>query len=593
MRIQNNMQAMNTSRMLGLNNNNQSKATEKLSSGFRINRAGDDAAGLAISEKMRAQIRGLNTASRNSQDAISMIQTAEGALNESHAILQRMRELAVQSANDTNVDDDRTNINEEITQLKSEIDRIANTTEFNTQKMLNYGAKFNVEGLDGISQSTLDELNEKLPEWINDSLVTLRDHFDIALPDSPVKRDMEIIYEQGKGYGAAMSTSNSGATLQLHINLDSFLESDGSLKSEDILDGLIAHEMMHAMQFTEMDAFLDPGAVANEQRETWFMEGLSMLIQGGNGFITATDTLGNPISIENPEDAVINTIFNDPASVDDNQSTKDYASAYVALKTLHELTVGGIDAIIDELETGISLDAAILATTQDAGGDAPLGTNGGNPTGYNSFADFITDFNNNEFDAYLSSGTVTDFDDGTGAIEDASSRGSYGSFTTATTIENNTGTAETYTHYNLSYSTDGSNTTAMAPETVIFQIGANEGQSIEMTNFDATANGLGVDGVSLSTQETASSAITMIDDAIISISSKRSTLGALQNRLEHTIKNLDNSSENLQASESRIRDLDMASEMMNYTKNNILSQAAQAMLSQANSASQGVLQLLR
>ncbi|GKT35525.1 Flagellin like protein, partial [Aduncisulcus paluster] len=129
--------AMNTHRQLGINANNGAKSIEKLSSGYRINRAGDDAAGLAISEKMRGQIRGLNQASRNSQDAISMIQTAEGALNETQAILQRMRELAVQSANDTNVDADRTSIQDEINQLSTEITRISDTTEFNTQKLLN------------------------------------------------------------------------------------------------------------------------------------------------------------------------------------------------------------------------------------------------------------------------------------------------------------------------------------------------------------------------------------------------------------------------------------------------------------------------
>ena len=137
MRINNNIMALNTHRQLSINNTNTAKSLEKLSSGYRINRAGDDAAGLAISEKMRAQIRGLNMASKNAQDGISLIQTAEGALTEVHAILQRMRELAVQSANDTNVEIDRNEIQKEINQLTSEINRIGNTTEFNTMKLLN------------------------------------------------------------------------------------------------------------------------------------------------------------------------------------------------------------------------------------------------------------------------------------------------------------------------------------------------------------------------------------------------------------------------------------------------------------------------
>ena len=147
MRINNNIMALNTHRQLSINNTNTSKSLEKLSSGYRINRAGDDAAGLAISEKMRAQIRGLNMASKNAQDGISLIQTAEGALTEVHAILQRMRELAVQASNDTNNDDDRGQIQKEIDQLISEIDRIGNTTEFNTKKLINGGA--NVSGTVG------------------------------------------------------------------------------------------------------------------------------------------------------------------------------------------------------------------------------------------------------------------------------------------------------------------------------------------------------------------------------------------------------------------------------------------------------------
>ena len=141
MRINNNIMALNTHRQLSINNSNTQKSLEKLSSGYRINRAGDDAAGLAISEKMRAQIRGLNMASKNAQDGISLIQTAEGALTETHAILQRMRELATQSANDTNIEVDRGEIQKEVDQLASEITRIANNTEFNTQKLLNGGIK--------------------------------------------------------------------------------------------------------------------------------------------------------------------------------------------------------------------------------------------------------------------------------------------------------------------------------------------------------------------------------------------------------------------------------------------------------------------
>ncbi|MDW7662741.1 MAG: flagellin Hag [Bacillota bacterium] len=280
MRINNNLMAMNTHRQLGINNNAGAKSIEKLSSGYRINRAGDDAAGLSISEKMRGQIRGLDKASRNAQDGISLIQTAEGALNETHAILQRMRELAVQAANDTNADEDRVAIGAEVTQLEAEISRIATTTEFNTKTLL-----------------------------------------------------------------------------------------DGSLSG--------------------------------------------------------------------------------------------------------------------------------------------------------------------------------------------------------------------------------------AANSVKLQVGANSGQLISFEIADMTATGLGVSsigsaiGTAATTATALSAHITTINTALTSVSKQRSDLGAVQNRLEHTIKNLDTSAENLQASESRIRDVDMAKEMMNFTKNNILQQAAQAMLAQANQQPQGVLQLLR
>ncbi|HOR84911.1 MAG TPA: flagellin [Bacillota bacterium] len=270
MRINNNLMAMNAHRQLGINTAAQSKSLEKLSSGYRINRAGDDAAGLAISEKMRGQIRGLQQASKNAQDGISLIQTAEGALNETHDILQRMRELAVQAANDTNVDADRSAIQEEITALTAEVKRISTATEFNTKQLL----------------------------------------------------------------------------------------------------------------------------------------------------------------------------------------------------------AGGIDS-------------------------------------------------------------------------------------------------------------------------AVIHIGANAGQTLKITIDNSSDTALGIDGVSVTAQATANEAITTINSAITTVSTNRAKLGAIQNRLEHTIKNLDTGAENLQASESRIRDVDMAKEMMVFTKQNILNQAAQAMLAQANQAPQGVLQLLR
>lgn len=579
MRINNNIMAMNTHRMLGINNGLTSKSVEKLSSGFRINRAGDDAAGLAISEKMRAQIRGLDQASRNAQDGISLIQTAEGAMNETHAILQRMRELAVQGANDTNVDEDRKQLNSEISQLKAEVDRIANTTEFNTQKMMNYGAALQADGFEGVSQTVVNTLNEKIPRWINDSMLILEDRFGIAHPDSPIKRDMTVEYvnDDSLGYAAAMATSDGGASLTLKVNLANVTDDNGDLLDEQVLDGLMAHEIMHAYQYTEMDSLLGGGKTDDE---TWFMEGLSMLVQGGNSYITsAIDDATN--SYNSITDSDISGAF--------GNSIEEYASAYVALRALHEMTTGGIAAIIDELEAGNSLDAAINNTTQ---GDI-FEMDGASD--YNSWAAFETDFNAGAFDNYLDGTTGTiDFTTGTGTVIEGEDPSDNTVTNSADTIPNDTGTATVYTHFNLSFTSDSSSTSeSETPEEILFHIGANESQSMTMKTFDLTSNGLGIDSVNVSTQANADEAITILSDSITEVSNQRSKLGALQNRLEHTIKNLDTSSENLQSSESRIRDVDMAKEMMEFTKNNILQQAAQSMLAQANQQPQGVLQLLR
>lgn len=287
MRINSNIMAVNTHRQLGINSGAGSKAIEKLSSGIRINRAGDDAAGLAISEKMRAQVRGLNQAARNAQDAISLIQTAEGAAGETHAILQRMRELAVQAATDTNTADDRSKLQAEVQQLRTEVDRIAHNTEFNTLKILNYGA--NVLNSADPNQAVIDVLNGKVPGWINDAMVAINARFGIAHPDSPVQRPMLVEYVQAgtNTYAAAMGTLDA-SSLTLRINLD-VVAPGGSLISEDALDGLVAHEIMHGYEYTEMANLLGGGGFTNA--ETWFMEGLSMLTQGATASLQLWEAL--------------------------------------------------------------------------------------------------------------------------------------------------------------------------------------------------------------------------------------------------------------------------------------------------------------
>jgi flagellin len=414
MRINNNLMAMNTHRQLGITTTMGSKSMEKLSSGYRINRAGDDAAGLAISEKMRGQIRGLGQASRNAQDAISLIQTSEGALNETHAILQRMRELAVQSATDTNTTQDRSNIQDEINQLGKEIDRIANTTEFNTKKLLN--------GSLGGAQTVAT--------------------------------------------GTIANTGNLGAAMADATVLNVLVDKDGNNL------GLATGDVITA---------------------TW--------------------------------------------SVNGSQQTATYTIADVAANTL-----GLVNA-------AIAANATVASAATVAGVTTITAANAGTAGQINGFSVEVKASDGTRKEAV--SNILSNYEVGTEA-KDARS--------------------------------DGSAT---------FQIGANQGQSLNLSINDMRATTLGVYSLQVGTQSQASTAVKVIDQANQKVSTERSKLGASQNRLEHTIKNLDASAENLQASESRIRDVDMAKEMMEFTKHNILQQAATAMLAQANQAPQSVLQLLQ
>ncbi|WP_302632553.1 flagellin [uncultured Clostridium sp.] len=390
--INHNMNALNAHRNMGINNTAAGKSMEKLSSGLRINRAGDDAAGLAISEKMRGQIRGLTQASRNSADGISMIQTAEGALNETTNILQRMRELAVQASNDTNTTSDREEIQKEINALTEEVDRIANNTEFNTQKLLN-GSKSGEAG---------DLVRE------------------------------EVKAVQGK----------------FKINLDNELQAGNRL----VIDGKV-------VKFEAKD-------VASKDTIQQKLEG---------------ELVGYTVSVDN--------------------------------------------------------NKKIITLTQKEGTDKDefkVALNGGK-TGF----------------------TATVDTDGVTHRDEETSEGK-----------------------------------------VSVQVGANASQSMSIEIGDMRAQALKIvndkgRGLSVETAQSANEAITAFDAALNAVSSQRANLGAVQNRLEYTISNLDNTAENLTSAESTLRDVDMAKEMMEYSKNNILNQAAQAMISQANQQPQNVLQLLR
>ncbi|TGB02366.1 flagellin [Halobacillus salinus] len=412
MRINHNIAALNTYRQLGQANNSQQNSMEKLSSGLRINKAGDDAAGLAISEKMRGQIRGLDQASRNSQDGISMIQTAEGALNETHSILQRMRELSVQSANDTNTNEDRANIQDEINQLGEEVQRISEQTEFNSKKLIN-------------------------------------------------------------GDMSAATTAQ-------------------------------AHEVTNTMESSMADATTLDSVV---------------------------DADGNNVGIANGD--TITATW----SVNGSQKTATVDVTDISSDALSDIT------------GAIAGDGSVTSAATTAGEMVVTSANTGSNATINGLSIEVTS--------------------STGVRKEAASNALSGFSTTAEGLDT---------------TSDGS---------ADFQIGANAGQSLNLALNDMSADRLGVRNLQIGSKSEADTAINVLDEAIKTVSSERSKLGANQNRLEHTINNLSTSSENLTAAESRIRDVDMAKEMMNQTKSSILSQASQAMLAKANQQPQGVLQLLR
>lgn len=411
MQIYHNMKADNTHRMLGINSSTLAKSTEKLSSGLRVNRAADDAAGLSISEKMRGQIRGLNQASRNAQDAISVVQTAEGALDEAHSILQRMRQLAVQSANDSNVNIDRSAIQDEVTQLTDELDRIAGTTQFNTMNLL-----------DGTFKAKTFHVG--------------------ANQDQNIQIDIEDLTAQGLGLRTKLSATKA--------NISSAVAS-----AKGIGESIAALKVSVA--------------------------GLQSKVRSINGTIGAAKGSKNLTGLKKMEQAIKASIGNLLAK----EGGVGEASAAQQEKKLVSVrgSISGHNAKINSVQNKIKQIRV------------------------------------------LSGASSIDY------------------------------------------------------------------KEKQLDSLNAVINAKG--GVLVHKQETANRAITTINDALSMVSKQRSFLGAIQNRMEHTIKNVDNAAENLQAAEARIRDTDMAKEISEFTKKNILTQASQAMLAQANQLPNQVLQLLR
>lgn len=559
--IQHNMQAMNANRMLGTVVTGQSKSTEKLSSGYRINRAADDAAGLSISEKMRSQIRGLNQASTNAQDGISLIQTAEGALNEQHSILQRMRELAVQAANGTETDSDRKAVQDEISQLQEELTRISETTEFNTMKLLDgsLDSKEVENATDVKFTANADAFEATFATVTGTAIGGTLTNFDKGVKDTITIDSvaLEIDWDEALKEGYAGLTEQgikSGAITAMGADLASFVEKTINKEVEKYNKENNANIGTVKVDFDSTNkTFTITGTTEGSGKINIAANTKSLLTELKLDDTSAAAT-NKPAGYKIPDGLNPSPITTGATMIVTINGQKVQYTTTEDITAGNDLTKTATDVLKD---LGTAIDDAMAASGLTAGQKGFIDKNDLNVTvkdgalaiEYTGEEEFNISFDESDLAKALGLNP-------SGQKEDTSVKGNGG---------------------------------------MELQIGANEGQTMTFTLSDMSAKSLGVDGdkVDLSTQENAKKATTIIDEAIGKVSYARGKMGAVQNRLEHTIANLDTSAENMQTAESRIRDLDMAKEMVTYSKNNILQQAAQSMLAQANQSTQGVLSLLQ
>lgn len=497
--VQHNLTAMNSNRMLGITTSAQAKSSEKLSSGYRINRAADDAAGLTISEKMRKQMRGLDQASTNAQDGVSAVQTAEGALTEVHSMLQRMNELSNQAANGSNSQSDRDAIQAEIDQLTTEIDRVAETTKFNETYLLkgDAGTKtINLQAHDAGLKGTLTDNGDGTATFVMDALEA-GDTVSIGGKEYTIGGEAADVTAMFTDAGITDATTSAAVTI-------------------------------NGEEYKYYDAIAAGATPGNKGTATgWYKV--------------------DPSTLDNATSAVIADYTNAAAIATSAKGTISVGTKSITKMTDAKKSDGsaGTDGVDDSNATVISKKKAYELAAKEL----------------------------------LKANQIGD--------TEGSAKVGVGDVDTAVDLTNGTGTFKIQTAQSKVANTLSFN----------LHVGADADMTNKIQVDIETMNSayLGIKGlnVSDSTGNAATYAIDAISDAISKVSSQRSALGAVQNRLEHTIANLDNVVENTTAAESRIRDTDMAEEMVTYSKNNILAQAGQSMLAQANQSNQGVLSLLQ
>ena len=630
--VQHNMQAANANRMLNVTTGQQAKSTEKLSSGYRINRAADDAAGLTISEKMRKQIKGLDRASTNAEDGVSAVQTAEGALTEVHSMLQRMNELATQASNGTNSESDRSAIQDEIDQLTTEIDRVAETTKFNETYLLKGDEN-------GTKTETLNAHDAGLKG-------KLTDNGDTATFEIELKKGNTVSIA-GKDYTIADATNEDKNELSAD---DAASKIKSALKdANDIGATASKASVTSSVQKQVVKAMADPDATFKAKSPMVAFDATNKTFKT----ISAGDDISTYVHDKNFKlykggSTTANLATGDKAKTGLLVVHEDAASSGVDQAILANTAVtagGGIKTVTGGVATAdtnykIYEEINLVAdTTTDAAHEAyaKLGDDATTKTSFDiKFEELGTDTasakkiaeGQNALKTELSNIKYT-FDGTNGAFShnfgadsklDVDHNGvvSYDGTKIATITASAqagqiqaAGTAAIALNGDFvnaeSVTKDGSDkytftitkgTTASAKD---LSFNLHVGADADMTNkinvnIEAmNTENLGLKGLNVKDDSgiAATYAIDAIADAISKVSEQRSSLGAVQNRLEHTISNVDNVVENTTSAESRIRDTDMASEMVNYSKNNILAQAGQSMLAQANQSNQGVLSLLQ
>lgn len=655
--VQHNLAAMNSNRMLGITTSSQAKSTEKLSSGYRINRAADDAAGLTISEKMRKQMRGLDRASTNAQDGVSAVQTAEGALTEVHSMLQRMNELATQASNGTNSESDRQAIQNEIDQLNTEIDRVAETTKFNEMYLLkgdegtqtsavaahDAGLKGKlIDNGDGTSVFQADALKDGDKVNIAGVEYTIGGK-GVASTDkiNPNKLNKETTGYASVGNltattdlsaGDSMTIGGKTYTLTDNIAVDELkFATGGAFKIGDSVYSVTGGAAAAASSVTAvkdtkaaLEMIKEALAEGNQVTVVAATVGTYQATTGASATDTAL-TKGNVVlALEDGEIsrgnlktgigadaktedilAMVTGLSTGAAQVGDSV-TKDGVTTTATKYTPQSAkdTYDGIDALAvgSTITVGDGKDAKTYtivasAAEEDAGAykltkDSILAKIHNGDT---------VNYGNN---AYTVIGDIGPEEEKGGVENTISAEEAYAKMAEELQKASSIGT-DAGKEANVANNGDGKFTITQGAveyaNTLNFNL--HVGADADMTNKinvkieTMNAAYLGVKGLDVVGEGndggvSATYAIDAIADAISKVSAQRSALGAVQNRLEHTIANLDNVVENTTAAESRIRDTDMAEEMVEYSKNNILAQAGQSMLAQANQSNQGVLSLL-